>query len=241
MLTWERDMLKTESLNVYYDELQALIEVSIEIHRGDLLVIIGSNGAGKTTLLKTLSGLLRPREGRILFEGKPIEKEPTDRICMRGIIQVPEGRKLFPQMTVYENLEMGAYLPGAKSKLEGRLPEVFQFFPFLTHRRKQFAGTLSGGEQQMLAIARALMAGPRLLMLDEPTLGLSPKIALDIYRFLKGLNGNGMSLLLVSQDVIQALKISSRAYIIENGRIVMEGFGQELLRNPKVKEAYLGI
>jgi len=234
-------MLKTELLNVFYDELQALIEVSIEIHEGDLLVIIGSNGAGKTTLLKTLSGLLRPRGGRILFEGEPIEKEPTERICMRGIIQVPEGTKLFPQMTVYENLEMGAYLPEAKAKLERRLPEVLQFFPFLAHRRKQFVGTLSGGEQQMLAIARALMAGPRLLMLDEPTLGLSPKIALEIYNFLKGLNRDGKSLLLVSQDVIQALKVCSRAYIIENGQIIMEGFGQDLLRNPKVKEAYLGI
>lgn len=234
-------MLKTESLNVFYDELQALIEVSIEIHEGDLLIIIGSNGAGKTTLLRALSGLLRPREGRILFEEEPIENEPTDRICMRGIIQVPEGRKLFPQMTVYENLEMGAYLPEAKAKFEERLLEVFQFFPFLNDRRKQFAGTLSGGEQQMLAIARALMAGPRLLMLDEPTLGLSPKIALEIYTFLKRLNGSGMSLLLVSQDVIQALKISNRAYIIENGQIIMEGSGQEFLRNPKVKEAYLGI
>jgi branched-chain amino acid transport system ATP-binding protein len=234
-------MLRTESLNVFYDELQALIEVSIEIHEGDLLVIIGSNGAGKTTLLRTLSGLLRPGGGRILFEGEPIENEPTDRICMRGIIQVPEGRKLFPQMTVYENLEMGAYLSEAKTKLRERLREVFQFFPFLNDRRKQFAGTLSGGEQQMLAIARALMAGPRLLMLDEPTLGLSPKIALEIYTFLKRLNGSGMSLLLVSQDVIQALKISNRAYIIENGQIIMEGSGQEFLRNPKVKEAYLGI
>lgn len=234
-------MLKTESLNVFYDELQALIEVSIEIHEGDLLIIIGSNGAGKTTLLRALSGLLRPREGRILFEEEPIENEPTDRICMRGIIQVPEGRKLFPQMTVYENLEMGAYLPEAKAKFEERLLEVFQFFPFLNDRRKQFAGTLSGGEQQMLAIARALMAGPRLLMLDEPTLGLSPKIALEIYTFLKRLNGSGMSLLLVSQDVIQALKISNRAYIIENGQIIMEGSGQDFLKNPKVKEAYLGI
>jgi branched-chain amino acid transport system ATP-binding protein len=234
-------MLKTESLNVFYDELQALIGVSIEIHERDLLVIIGANGAGKTTLLRTLSGLLRPREGRILFEEEPIENEPTDRICMRGIIQVPEGRKLFPQMTVRENLEMGAYLPKAKGKLEERLLEIFQFFPFLNDRGRQFAGTLSGGEQQMLAIARALMAGPRLLMLDEPTLGLSPKIALEIYTFLKRLNGSGMSLLLVSQDVIQALKISNRAYIIENGQIIMEGPGQEFLRNPKVKQAYLGI
>jgi branched-chain amino acid transport system ATP-binding protein len=234
-------MLRTESLNVFYDELQALIDISIVVHEGDLLTTIGSNGAGKTTLLRTISGLLRPRVGRVLFQGEPIEEESTERICMRGIVQVPEGRKLFPQMTVRENLEMGAYLPKAKVKASDTFHEVFRFFPILNDRRKQLAGTLSGGEQQMLAIGRALMARPKLLMLDEPTLGLSPKIASEIYTILKQLHKEGMSLLLVSQDVLQALKIANRAYVMENGRIVMEGSGQELLRNPKVKEAYLGI
>jgi branched-chain amino acid transport system ATP-binding protein len=234
-------MLRIELLNVFYGEVQVLMDISIEIRQGDFLSVIGSNGAGKTSLLRSISGLLRPRRGRILFHGEPIEAEPTDSICRRGIVQVPEGRKLFPQMTVYENLEMGAYLPEAKAKFSHRLKEVLGIFPILEERRKQFAGTLSGGEQQMLAIGRALMAGPRLLMLDEPTLGLSPKIASEIYTILKRLREEGISLLLVSQDVIQALKISDRAYVIENGSIVMEGRSQEFLKNPRVKEAYLGI
>ena len=234
-------MLRTETLNVFYGEIQALIEVSMEVREREFLGLIGSNGAGKTTLLKTISGLLRPREGRVFFEGEPIEREPTDRICMRGIIQVPEGRKLFPRMTARENLEMGAYLPGAKAKAAETLRKVLHFFPVLEERKRQLAGTLSGGEQQMLAIGRALMAGPMLLMLDEPTLGLSPKIASEIYAILRELHKEGISLLLVSQDVLQALKVVNRAYVLENGRIVMEGPGDELLGNPKVKETYLGI
>jgi branched-chain amino acid transport system ATP-binding protein len=234
-------MLKTDNLSVFYDEVQALIDVSVEVHEGGLLAAIGSNGAGKTTLLRTISGLLRPRHGRILFEGEPIQNEATDRICMRGIVQVPEGRKLFPLMTVRDNLEMGAYLPKAKAEASKKFPEVFRLFPILEKRQTQLAGTLSGGEQQMLAIGRALMARPRLLMLDEPSLGLSPKVSSEIYGTLKVLHGEGMTLLLVSQDVLQALKISSRAYVIENGRVVMVGPSRELLGNPKVKEAYLGI
>jgi branched-chain amino acid transport system ATP-binding protein len=234
-------MLTIERLNVFYDELQALMNISIEVHEGELLSVIGSNGAGKTTLLQTISGLHRAREGRILFNGKSIEEEGTDQICMHGIIQVPEGRKLFPRMSVRENLEMGAYLPEARTKEADRFQEVFQLFPILRARERQVTGTLSGGEQQMLAIARALMAGPRLLMLDEPTLGLSPKIASEIYRILRRLHQKGMTILLVSQDVLQALKISTRAYVIENGKIVMEGKASELFGDPKVKEAYLGV
>jgi branched-chain amino acid transport system ATP-binding protein len=234
-------MLRTDNLSVFYDELQALIDVSLEVPEGGLLAVIGSNGAGKTTLLRAISGLLRPRRGRILFEGAPIQDESTDRICMRGIVQVPEGRKLFPLMTVRENLEMGAYLPKAKAAAKGKFPEVFRLFPILEARQGQPAGTLSGGEQQMLAIGRALMARPRLLMLDEPSLGLSPKIASEIYATLEKLHAEGMTLMLVSQDVLQALRISSRAYVIENGRIVMEGESRELLGNPRVKEAYLGM
>ncbi len=234
-------MLKIENIDVFYDELQALMEVSLNVQEKDLIAVIGSNGSGKTTLLRAISGLNRPRAGKILFQGEEIQGEPTDRICMRGIVQVPEGRKLFPRMTVLENLEMGAYLPEAKEMMASRLQEGFRLFPVLSERRKQYAGTLSGGEQQMLAISRALMAGPRLLMLDEPTLGLSPKIASEIYIVLKMLHEGGMPLLLVSQDVLQALKVANQAYVIENGRVVMEGQSREFLRNPKVKEAYLGI
>ena len=234
-------MLKADGLNVFYDELQALIDVSIDIQERDFLAIIGSNGAGKTTLLRTISGLLRPRTGRIFFQGEPIENEPTEKICLRGIVQVPEGRKLFPQMSISENLEMGAYLPEAYARFSERIEEVFRIFPILKERRKQYAGTLSGGEQQMLAIGRALMAGPKILMLDEPSLGLSPKIASDIYHVLDRLHREGMTLLLVSQDVLQSLKIANRAYVLENGRMVMEGTGKDLLENPKIREAYLGI
>jgi branched-chain amino acid transport system ATP-binding protein len=234
-------MLSTDALNVFYDELQALVDVSIEVHHGELLVIIGSNGAGKTTFLKTVSGLIRPREGRILWKDLPIERASTDQICRLGIIHVPEGRKLFPQMTVYENLEMGAFLPEAKTRAEETCRDVFRIFPVLKDRKKQLARTLSGGEQQMLAIGRALMAQPKLLMLDEPSLGLSPKIASEIYSILQHLHLGGMTILLVSQDVLQALKIADRAYVIENGRIILEGPGVELLRNPTVKEAYLGL
>jgi branched-chain amino acid transport system ATP-binding protein len=234
-------MLKTQDLDVFYDEVQALNRVSIDIHAGELLTVIGSNGAGKTTLLKTISGLLRPLGGRIFFEGEPIEREPTDRICMRGIVQVPEGRKLFPQMTVMENLELGAYLPAALAKVPERIATVFEMFPILLQRRQQMAGTLSGGEQQMLAIGRALMAGPKLLMLDEPSLGLSPKFASEVYGIVSRLHKEGLTLLLVAQDVLQALKIADRGYVLENGRVVMEGPASELLGNPKVREAYLGI
>jgi len=234
-------MLNVEKINVFYEELQALIGVSLILHEGDFLSIIGSNGAGKTTLLRTISGLNRPKSGRIFFFEKPIENEPSDQICKLGIIHVPEGRKLFPMMSVYENLEMGAYLISNKVHLSERLYEVYQVFPILKTRSKQLAGTLSGGEQQMLAIGRALMAKPRLLMLDEPTLGLSPKIAAEIYTILTQLHKSGISILLVSQDVIQSLKLSIRAYVIENGRITMEGRGYELLSSPKVKEAFLGI
>jgi branched-chain amino acid transport system ATP-binding protein len=234
-------MLRTERLNVFYEELQALIEISIDLQEDDLLAVIGSNGSGKTTLLRTISGLHRPRSGKIFFHGEPVDGKSTNQICVLGIVHVPEGRKLFPQMTVHENLELGAYLHGAGERLTSLFQQVYQIFPILQERKRQLAGTLSGGEQQMLAIGRALMAKPKLLMLDEPTLGLSPKIASTIFSILKDLNKEGMSLLLVSQDVVQALRIANRAYVMENGRIILEGPGRDLLGNPKVKEAYLGI
>lgn len=234
-------MLQVEKIDVYYEELQALFGVSISLREGEFLSIIGSNGAGKTTLLRTITGLNRARNGKIFFYEKQIDFEPTDKICKLGIIHVPEGRKLFPLMTVYENLEMGAYLSSSKDNLSERFEEVFNIFPLLKDRKRQLAGTLSGGEQQMLAIGRALMAKPKLLMLDEPTLGLSPKISGEIYSILSKLHKSGISILLVSQDVIQALNLATHAYVIENGHIAMEGTGQGLLKNPKVKESFLGI
>ncbi len=234
-------MLNIKELNVFYDELQALKDITIDVYSHDFVAIIGSNGAGKTTLLRTISGLNHSRKGKIFFEGKSIENQSPEQICKLGIIHVPEGRKLFPQMTVYENLEMGAYLAVDKGQFAIQLELVYQKFPVLKERRNQLAGTLSGGEQQMLAIGRALMAFPRLLMLDEPTLGLSPLFSSAIYKILEQLHQERMSLLLVSQDVLQTLRIVKRAYVMENGHITMEGTGVDLLRDPKVKEAFLGI
>ena len=235
-------MLKTDDLSVFYDEVQALIDVSLEVPEGTLLAVIGSNGAGKTTLLRTISGLLRPRQGRVLFEGEPIQNEPTDRICMRGIVQVPEGRKLFPLMTVRENLEMGAYLPKAKAETKKKFPEVFRLFPILEKRQTQLAGTLSGGEQQMLAISRALMARPCLLLLDEPSLGLAPLVARLIFQVIRQVNEeNRTTILLVEQNANMALHVAHRGYVMENGRITGEGSAESLLNNDDVKRAYLGL
>ncbi len=234
-------MLNIKELNVFYDELQALKDITIDVYSHDFVAIIGSNGAGKTTLLRTISGLNHPRSGKIFFEAQSIENQSTERICKLGIIHVPEGRKLFPQMTVYENLEMGAYLSADKARFANQLDLVYQKFPVLKERKNQLAGTLSGGEQQMLSIGRALMAFPKLLMLDEPTLGLSPLFSSEIYKILEQLHQEGMCLILVSQDVLQTLRTVKRVYIMENGHITMEGTGMGLLRDPKVKEAFLGI
>jgi branched-chain amino acid transport system ATP-binding protein len=234
-------MLKISDLNVFYDGLQALRGIHVEVAEGQCATMIGSNGAGKTTLLKCISGLIRPRSGSILFLGEPIHGIPTHEIVKRGIIQVPEGRKLFPRLNVLGNLEMGAYLPEAKGHFEPSLMRVFELFPVLSQRRRQLAGTLSGGEQQMLALARALMARPRLMMLDEPSLGLAPKIAAEIFKIVGRLGHEGITILLVSQDVIQALRLAHRGYVLENSRIVMQGSGKDLLGDPEIKRAYLGI
>jgi branched-chain amino acid transport system ATP-binding protein len=234
-------MLRTDNVSVFYEELQALTDVSLEVPEGGLLAVIGSNGAGKTTLLKTISGLLRPRQGRILFEGEPIEDESTDRICMRGIVQVPEGRKLFPLMSVRENLEMGAYLPRAKAGAREKFLEVFRLFPILERRQRQLAGTLSGGEQQMLAIGRALMARPRLLMLDEPSLGLAPLMVSEVFETVRKLRKEGRTVILVEQNVREALELSDYAYIVQTGRIRHEGKAKELLASDVVRKAYLGM
>lgn len=234
-------MLQISNLNVSYGQLPALREVSLNITKGEIVSIIGSNGAGKTTLLKTISGLISPKSGAIYFFQERIDRLPTHEICQRGIVQVPEGRKIFPRLKVIDNLQMGAYLPRAKVHFQTSLQKVFSLFPILEQRKKQMAATLSGGEQQMLAIARGLMALPELLMLDEPSLGLAPKISQEIFQTLANLNRQGLTILLISQDVLQSLNIARRAYVLENSRIVMEGEAHHLLRDPKVKEAYLGI
>ncbi len=235
-------MLQATDLTVFYGRLPALRRVSFRVEKGELVSIIGSNGAGKTTLLKTISGLMQPASGMVQFEGERIDGLPTHEICRRGIIQVPEGRKIFPRMKVAENLEMGAYLPEAKSRFRETSEEVYALFPLLASRRGQLAATLSGGEQQMLALGRALMSHPRVLMLDEPSLGLSPKVSQSIFETVAGLNRErGLMILLVSQDVLQSLRLAHRAYVLENTRMVMEGKGADLARDPKVKEAYLGI
>jgi len=234
-------MLRVSDLSVFYGHLPALRGVSFAVGKGEFVSIIGSNGAGKTTLLKTLSGLMKPTSGMVHFEGNRIDGLPTYEICSRGIIQVPEGRKIFPRMKVIDNLEMGAYLPEAKKRFHETREQVYALFPLLASRRKQLAATLSGGEQQMLALGRALMSRPKLIMFDEPSLGLSPKASQGIFQTLGKLNQDGLTTLLISQDVLQSLGLAQRAYVLENSRIVMEGKAADLLQDPKVKKAYLGI
>ncbi len=234
-------MLRVSDLTVFYGHLPALREVSFGVETGEFVSIIGSNGAGKTTLLKTISGLIKAASGIIRFEGDRIDNLPTYEICSRGIIQVPEGRKIFPRMKVIDNLEMGAYLPEAKKRFHETCEQVYALFPLLASRRKQLAATLSGGEQQMLALGRALMSRPKLIMFDEPSLGLSPKATQEIFHTIGKLNHEGLTVLLISQDVLQSLRLAQRAYVLENSRIVMEGNAADLLQDPRVKEAYLGI
>jgi branched-chain amino acid transport system ATP-binding protein len=234
-------MLQVTDLTVFYGYLPALREVSFRVERGEFVSVIGSNGAGKTTLLKTISGLIKAASGTVRFEGDRIDNLPTYEICSRGIIQVPEGRKIFPRMKVIDNLEMGAYLPQAKRRFYETREQVYALFPLLASRRKQLEATLSGGEQQMLALGRALMSRPKLIMFDEPSLGLSPKASREIFQTTARLNRQGLTVLLISQDVLQSLGLAQRAYVLENSRIVMEGKAADLLQNPKVKEAYLGI
>ncbi|MDW8214671.1 MAG: ABC transporter ATP-binding protein [Roseiflexaceae bacterium] len=234
-------MLQVEHLNVAYDTLQVLWDVSLEVHEGEIVALIGSNGAGKTTLLRTISGLIKPLFGSIRFMGEDIAGLPPHEICRRGVIQVPEGRALFPRMRVIENLELGAYLPAARAQRHETIERVYRLFPRLKERWRQDAGTLSGGEQQMVAIGRALMARPKLLMLDEPSLGLAPVLVETIMEVLTHLNAEGMTILLVSQEVHQALAIAHRVYVIENGRIVRSGPSHELRDDDAVRSAYLGL
>lgn len=234
-------MLEVNKINVFYGDAQALWNVTFSVNKGEIVTIVGANGAGKSTTLRTIGGILRPRSGEITFLGKRIDSSPAYKIVEEGIAHVMEGRRLFPYMTVRENLELGAYTSKAWVKRNETLEWVHQLFPILKERKDQLAGTLSGGEQQMLAIARGLMSMPKLLMLDEPSLGLAPKLVMQVFDIVKKINEQGVTILLVEQNVHHALKLADKGFVLENGRIVLEGTGEELLKNPHVKKAYLGI
>ena len=234
-------LLELRDVEVAYGDLPALRGVSVSVEAGEILSVVGANGAGKTTMLRAISGLMRPRAGHVLLDGERLDSQASHAIVARGVVQVPEGRKIFPSLTVLENLELGSYVAAAKARRREGLEQVFGLFPRLKERERQAAGTMSGGEQQMLAIGRALMARPRLLMLDEPSLGLAPLIVKEIFRIIGEINRSGTTVLLVEQNTRQALALSRRGYVLENGRVVLEGSGAELLGNEHVKRAYLGM
>lgn len=233
-------MLQVKDIDVYYGAIHALKNLSLEVQEGSIVTLIGANGAGKTTTLKTISGLLRPKTGQIFFRGEDLSRIAPEKIVGLGISQVPEGRRVFASMTVLENLEMGAYLRNDKKGVEHDLEEVFNWFPRLKERRKQLAGTLSGGEQQMLAIGRALMARPQLMLMDEPSMGLAPLLVREIFEIIKSINQQGTTILLVEQNAHMALSIAHQAYVIETGEIVLSGTPQDLLNSDEIKKAYLG-
>jgi len=234
-------VLKVSVIDVYYGDMQALRDVSIEVHPGEVVSVIGSNGAGKSTLLKTISGMLRPRRGTIALDGNQISLAPTSKIVEKGISHVPEGRQIFPTMTVLENLEMGAQFSRTRKLLKETMEQVVTYFPRLKERLEQKAGTLSGGEQQMLAMGRGLMSLPTLMMLDEPSLGLAPVLVSTIFEIIEKINKQGTSILLIEQNVFHSLKIADRGYVLENGEIALSGSGQELLENPHIRKTYLGL
>jgi branched-chain amino acid transport system ATP-binding protein len=232
-------MLKVNSINVYYDAIHAVKDVSLEVNEGEIVTLIGANGAGKSTVLKTISGLLRSKTGEINFMEESIMSTPPHKIVERGLAQVPEGRRIFLQMTVQENLEMGAYTLPVGS-VEADLEKIYTRFPRLLERRRQIAGTLSGGEQQMLALGRALMSRPKLLLLDEPSMGLSPILVEQIFAIIKELNETGTTILLVEQNAQMALSVADRAYVLETGGIAVSGAGKELSESDEIRKAYLG-
>ena len=233
-------MLQVENLNVYYGVIHAIKDISLTVNEGEIVSLIGANGAGKTTTLQAISGMLKPRSGSVSFTGKDLLSIEPHNILSLGMAHVPEGRRVFAGMTVKENLEMGAYTRKDHDEIEKNLEGVFKRFPRLFERKKQVAGTLSGGEQQMLAIGRAIMSNPKMLLLDEPSMGLSPLLVKEIFSIIKELNEAGMTILLVEQNAKKALSISDRGYVLETGKIVLEGNAQELLANDAVKKAYLG-
>jgi len=234
-------ILEVDGLNLYYGDAQALDDVSLRVPEGAIVTIVGANGAGKSSLIRTIAGIERPRSGRIRFRGRDIAGLETHQTCNLGIGQVAEGRQIFPSLTVAENLEMGAMIPRARAGAESALQRVFAMFPRLAERREQSAGTLSGGEQQMLAIGRCLMGQPELIMFDEPSLGLAPTIVREVFETIVSLNRDGLTVILVEQNVAVSLKLAAQAYVLENGRIVMSGPGVELLHDDRIRQAYLGL
>ncbi len=234
-------MLEVSGIDVFHGDVQALWGVSFTVNQGEIVTIIGSNGAGKTTTLRTISGIMHPAAGKITFEGNDITHLPAHKIVEIGIAQIPEGRKLWPGLTVAENLDLGAFHPRARGNRDRSLDRVFDLFPRLRERRSQLAGTLSGGEQQMLAIARGLMGQPRLLMLDEPSLGLAPILVEEVFRIVREINDQGVTVLLVEQNVRRTLELAHRGYVLETGRITMAGASADLLNSEHVRQAYLGL
>jgi branched-chain amino acid transport system ATP-binding protein len=234
-------LLSIEALDLYYGDAQALDGVSLEVPQGEIVAIVGANGAGKSSLIRTIAGIERARAGRIRFKDIDISAFESHRICNLGIGQVAEGRQVFPSLTVEENLETGAMLPRARASTKRKLSEMYAMFPRLAERRRQLAGTMSGGEQQMLAIGRCLMGSPELIMFDEPSLGLAPTVVQEVLHTIRALHASGLTILLVEQNVAVSLKISQHAYVLENGRVVMSGPGTQLLHDDRVRQAYLGL
>lgn len=233
-------MLRVEDINVFYGAIHAIKGVSLEVNDGEIVALIGSNGAGKSTTLRTISGLMKPKTGRILFDDKDIVGIPAHKLVGHGLVQVPEGRHVFANMTVLENLELGAYLRKDKEGIEADMKDVFEKFPRLLERKNQIAGTLSGGEQQMLAMGRALMSRPKVLLLDEPSMGLAPLLVKEIFNIIKEINASGTTILLVEQNANMALSIADKAYVLETGRITLSGTAKDLAASEEVRKAYLG-
>lgn len=233
-------MLKVDNINVYYGAIHALKGISVEVNQGEIVTLIGANGAGKSTTLRTISGLLKPKTGQILFEGQNIAGTPAQNVVKLGISQVPEGRRVFAHMTVLENLDLGAYLRNDTKAIKADMDNVFSRFPRLAERRSQLAGTLSGGEQQMLAMGRALMSRPRILLLDEPSMGLAPLLVKEIFSIVKDINATGTTILLVEQNAHMALSIANKAYVLETGRVTLSGDAKELAASEEIRKAYLG-
>ena len=233
-------MLEVKDLEVYYGVIQAIKGVSFEVNQGEVIALIGANGAGKTTILHTVTGLLSPKKGQVLFEGRDITKVPAHKIVSMGMAHVPEGRRVFAELSVYENLKMGAYTRKDKGEIEESLANVYKRFPRLEERKNQMAGTLSGGEQQMLAMGRALMSKPKIILMDEPSMGLSPILVNEIFHIIQAVSESGTTVLLVEQNAKKALSIADRAYVLETGNIVLEGNAKDLLEDDSIKKAYLG-
>ena len=234
-------LLVLEDVAAHYGDFQALFRITLQVHTGQIVTLIGANGAGKTTTLRVISGLIWPKSGTLKFQGEDLSRVPPHKMVARGVSHVPEGRQLFPHMSVEENLRLGAYLGRSRSEVKHGMEEQFELFPRLKERRRQLAGTLSGGEQQMLAIARALMARPKLLLLDEPSLGLAPRLVEEVFEKIQQVGRSGVTVLIVEQNVVDGLSISDRGYVVENGATTLQGSGKELLGNEQVRAAYLGL